>query len=64
MPNISIDLSKLHGFRLLTTSNTPRKPVVSAESLPQMLGARLGEKVGDAKAYPTSQAPASPRSSR
>lgn len=50
MNALQLDLRKLHGFRLLAgPSSQPVRPVLSAESLPQMLGARLGEKVGLAK---------------
>lgn len=47
MNAIQLDLSKLHGFRLLAAPGSqPVRAVLSAESLPQMLGARLGRKVG------------------
>lgn len=46
MSTISIDLSKLHGFRLLATPASQQTAVLAAESLPQLLGARLGRKVG------------------
>ena len=43
---VAIDLSKLHGFRLLALSTPqPGQPLTNA-SLPEMLGARLGQKVG------------------
>ncbi len=46
---IAIDLSKLHGFRLLALSTPQPAQVLSFESLPEMLGARLGQKVGMVK---------------
>lgn len=49
MDGIRIDLSKLHGFRLLAATGSSQKQVLNAESLPQMLGARLGTKVGNIK---------------
>jgi len=49
MTTINLDLTKLHGFRLLASRNDSNETALSAVTLPQMLGARLGEKAGIVK---------------
>ena len=49
---VELELTKLHGFRLLAPSKGQQGAALSPESLPQMLGARLGRKVGMPKVQP------------
>ncbi len=46
MDTVKLELSKLHGFRLLGSSLTQRDSAPTAKTLPQVLGARLGSKDG------------------
>jgi hypothetical protein len=59
MNTINIDLTKLHGFRLLAATSAGEVSAFSAESLPQVLGARLGEPKACHKVQPAPSSGAS-----